>query len=236
MLKIAICDDNISFLEKIEKLIEVSLRGKNISFKVFSFNKSDELLRVAKKEQYDIVFLDVEMAPYNGIDSGSKLREIKPNIILVYISSYIDYSIKGYKVQAFRYILKNGLEEIFEEEINDILSEHNRINEYFTYKKEGEPIKVLYEDIVYLMSEGRKVNIVTKDNHKHEFYAKLDDLEESFENKYFLRVHQSYMVNVRYSLKLKNYEIFLINDIVLPTSKKEFQILKEKYAKIKGQI
>lgn len=235
-MNIAICDDNIVQVRKIENLLENYFSGEKLPYELFSYTDSKMLLKDSEKNKFDIAFLDVEMNPVNGIQAGEYLRKNLPNIILIYVSGYIDYSVQGYKVQAFRYILKRDLDVLFKEDMDAALIQYRKINDCFTYKKDGETITVPYRDIVYLISSERRVTVYTDNGETDTFYAKLDDLEKQFEYHNFLRVQQSYLVNLKYSLKLSNYNIYLRNNIVIPVTKRNYQQLRLKYTEMKGRM
>lgn len=235
-MNIAICDDNIVQVRKIESLLENYFSEEKLLYELFSYTDSKVLLKDSEKNKFDIAFLDVEMNPVNGIQAGEYLRKNLPNIILIYVSGYIDYSVQGYKVQAFRYILKRDLDVLFKEDMDAALMQYGRINDCFTYKKDGETITVPYRDIVYLMSSERKVTVQNVNGETDTFYAKLDNLEKQFEYHNFLRVQQSYLVNLKYSLKLSNYNIYLRNNIVIPVTKRNYQQLRLKYTEMKGRM
>lgn len=235
-MNIAICDDNIVQVRKIESLLENYFSEEKLLYELFSYTDSSQLLEDSEKNSFDIAFLDVEMNHVNGIQAGEYLRKNLPNIILIYVSGYIDYSVQGYKVQAFRYILKRDLDALFKEDVDAALLQYRRINDCFTYKKDGETITVPYRDIVYLMSSERKVTFFTDNGETDTFYAKLDNLEKQFEYHNFLRVQQSYLVNLKYALKLSNYNIYLRNNIVIPVTKRNYQQLRLKYTEMKGRM
>ncbi len=236
MIKIAICDDNIMFVDKIHNLIAKYTSNNNLNINIFTFTDSEDLINSCKSHLYNIVFLDVEMKPFDGIKTGEDLRLLLPEVILVYVSAYINYAVQGYKVKALRYILKNNIEDVFDEEFSNILSEYNEKDDCFVYKKQGEIIKVPYKEILYLTSDGRKVIIKTINNKEHSFYSTLDSLEKEFEEKNFLRVQQSYIVNIKYVVKLSDYKIYLNNKMVINTSRRNFKELKIKYVNIKGRL
>ncbi|MGN1404858.1 MAG: LytR/AlgR family response regulator transcription factor [Erysipelotrichaceae bacterium] len=236
MIQIAVCDDNIVQVRKIESLLEKYFSEEKLPHELFSYTDSSLLVEDSKKYSFDIAFLDVEMKPINGIETGEYLRKAIPNIILIYVSGYIDYSVQGYKVQAFRYILKRDLDALFKEDMDAALLQYRRINDCFTYKKDGETVRIAYRDILYLMSSERKVTVYTDNGETDTFYAKLDDLEKRFEYHNFLRVQQSYLVNLKYALKLSNYNIYLRNNIVIPVSKRNYQQLRLKYTEMKGRM
>ncbi|MBE6865885.1 MAG: response regulator transcription factor [Ruminococcaceae bacterium] len=233
-MKIAVCDCDIEYLKYIKNILQTYFEKTEYTPDINYYTDVCQLLSDSRLSQFNVVFLDAKLKPIDGIKAGQVLKESYPNIILVYISDYIEYSIDGYKVDAFRYILKSNLDSVFVEEMDAVLKEYKKTDKYFIFKKDGEPIKILYEDIVYLMSDVRKVIIYTKSGIKISFYGKLNSLADQFAFHNFLRVQRSYMVNLKYAVRLSNYNIYLKNNIVIPTTKKNYQHLKCIYTVIKS--
>lgn len=49
----------------------------------------------------------------NGLEVASQIRQHYPDLILVFITAFLQFAPSGYKVSAFRYILKeNYIEEL----------------------------------------------------------------------------------------------------------------------------
>lgn len=235
MINIAICADK-ELMEFICAQTEEYIRKEKRTAVIHRYTDSRMLLAECRPKQFDIVFLEPETTHFNGIYTGGVLKEKYPDIILVYVSASMDYALQGYKVNAFRYILKNEQTGAFAEELPAIFNEHRKLNRFFLFRKDGEPIKIMYSDIVYLMSDVRKIILHTKSGTKHSFYAKLNELEEQFAYNGFLRVQRSYMVNLKYAIKLSNYNIYLNDGTVIPTSKNNFQQLKLRYRQIKQRL
>lgn len=71
------------------------------------FSDSDEALAYAKEHSVDFALLDVEMPGMNGIELGEHLREIYPDIVIIYVSSHPHYFAQAYQnVRADYYLLK----------------------------------------------------------------------------------------------------------------------------------
>ena len=90
-------------------------------------------------------------------------------------------------------------------------------------------------EIIYAESEGHRCTIHHNSGDYH-IYARLDYLEKAFGD-VFLRVHQSFLVNMEYVNRISNYKLTLNNDIVLPVPKARFkQVLRtyEKYQWVKA--
>ena len=58
---------------------------------------------------YDIALLDIDMGETNGIELARKLRASNENIVIIFITNFIQYAPEGFEVQAFRYLLKADL-------------------------------------------------------------------------------------------------------------------------------
>lgn len=56
---------------------------------------------------YDIALLDIDMGETNGIELAKKLRAENENIVIIFITNFIQYAPEGFEVQAFRYLLKS---------------------------------------------------------------------------------------------------------------------------------
>ncbi len=111
MLRFAICDDELPILNTIEKLVKENLENLKIKHTIHTFTNGENLLNYKKINDFDVIFLDIELKTTNGIDIAKKLRENAYNKLIVFITSFADYSIIGYKVNAFRFILKDKLEQ-----------------------------------------------------------------------------------------------------------------------------
>lgn len=57
---------------------------------------------------FDCLFLDVEMPGMDGVEFAREIRSSGSSIPIVFISSYTEYSIDGYEVNALRFIDKNA--------------------------------------------------------------------------------------------------------------------------------
>ena len=66
-------------------------------------------------------------------------------------------------------------------------------------------------------------------------YMKMDDLAEMLPNTY-LRVHKSFLVNVKYIAEIINYKVYLNDGVALPVPRERYQKVKERYYEIKGDM
>ena len=115
MLNILICDDEKPFLDRLANKITVYLENREIPFQMAAFCSGEELLKHNEDRLFDIAFLDISMNAVSGMDAAEYLRDRNRKICIVFVTGYMDYVLEGYKVGAFRYLVKDSLEISFEE-------------------------------------------------------------------------------------------------------------------------
>jgi DNA-binding LytR/AlgR family response regulator len=89
--------------------------------------------------------------------------------------------------------------------------------------------RVEFSDIFYIESEKRNVHIYMKQK-EIIYFAQLKQLEEELSEE-FLRIHQSYVVNMKYITIFKNDSVELTNGAVLPVSRQRKKAAKEVFLK-----
>lgn len=89
MYKIAICDDDKNYREKIEKVIETEGILPKSEIRFYEYESGKELLENADI-LHDLVFMDMRMPGLDGNKSVLKLREYNRAAILVFCSGYFE--------------------------------------------------------------------------------------------------------------------------------------------------
>lgn len=87
---------------------------------------------------------------------------------------------------------------------------------------------IAYSDILYVMSDRRKIIIYQPNGVTDELYMKLDAIEEILDHR-FVRSHQSYLVNMDYIHGITAEEFSLVGGISVPISQKRYWPAKRQY-------
>lgn len=119
MLRIAICDDNISDCQRLR--IQIREKGKNCDMQVQEFSSGEELLEAMLHTQFDGVFLDIQMKGMNGEEVAKRIRKMDVGLVLVFYTGFVEPSPVSFEVQPYRYIMKNMSEERMGEYIEEAL-------------------------------------------------------------------------------------------------------------------
>lgn len=237
MLQIAICDDEQFYREKIKYLLEEYLQAKGMLYTLHLFLSGEDFLEQCENNvRFDIVFLDISMEEVDGIQAAQRIRSFHNDTYIVFVTAFIDYALEGYKVNAVRYLMKDTLEIALEECMNAILQKMQVARVTFSFL-EGE--KRLYTDnILYVESRGHKsiFHYMESEMVSYQIYDKLDSVERNLEGYGFLRIHKSYLVNMKHIRKISNYIVSLDTGEELPVPRLRFQAVKEGFVAYKGAL
>ena len=239
-MKIAICDDDISFTSKLEEIIkqESVNYGKKPEIDVF-FDGETLVKSIEDGQSYSMIFLDIEMKRMNGITAARRIRQLDRYTLIIYISSYDDYLKELFEVEPFRFISKplqlQKLKQYFGEAIRKI----EGLNNIYSYSYNKEEYTVPIKEIVYFESNKRLINIRLNDGTEQSFYGKLNNIEKEIQkiNKHFIRIHQSFLVNYSYIKSMTYSEVVLEckdEEYVLRISEDRRSTVRQKVCEIAG--
>ena len=106
------------------------------------------------------------------------------------------------------------------------------------YKMEKEMDKRKMNTIIYVASQGHKLEMHIQTEKKREVRVvreKLDDLEKRLSGSNYLRVHKSFLVNGDYIQNICRYEVSLSSGRKIPISKSRYKEVREWWEKKKRQ-
>ncbi|HFG9417000.1 TPA: LytR/AlgR family response regulator transcription factor, partial [Clostridioides difficile] len=217
MYRIVICEDDITQIAFLRECILKSLEGISSQIELFEFNSGEELLET-NLEGIDIFFLDIKMLQLTGMDVAKIIRETNDTSEIIFITSIVDYIQEGYKVRAYRYLLKpidfGDLNESILSCISDIIKKREN---FMLIENKGIINKILINSIMYIEVRKKVLTIHTKND---TYYTKnsMDKIELELEKYNFFRCHKSYLINLEY-IQFICKKTVVINDEDVPVSK-----------------
>ena len=239
-MRIAICDDDISFTSKLEDIIsrECAKNGKKTEIDVF-FDGETLVKSIENGHRYSMIFLDIEMKRMNGIAAARRIRQLDRYTLIIYISSYDDYLKELFEVEPFRFISKPIQLEQLQRYCAEAIKKIEGLNNLFVYNYNKEEYSVPIKEIVYFESNKRLIDIHMNDGTVRSFYGKLNNIEKEIQkmNKHFIRIHQSFLVNYSYIKSMTYSEVALeYNDeeYVLRISEDRRSTVRQKVCEIAG--
>ena len=228
-IKILLCDDDPTFLNVLQGEITRVFKKVNMQISITAFRSAQEIAP-AHFACCDMAFLDIdfEKETQNGIDIARTLRGINSHALIFFVTNFVDYAPAGYEVQAFRYILKRDMKDVLERYIFQAVENLADGHEYLRLRDKEQTADIPLEQITYLEVLDHYVSIHTGEA-VHTLGATLSGLEMGLEAHGFLRIHNSYLVNMRFISRFRSRECLLTDGTALAVSAKNYSQQKEKY-------
>ena len=234
-INILLCDDDKDFLQRISDAVAGQPVPPGASICI---TKSSNPAEITDRQlsQYHIMFLDIDMDERSGMDIARRVRELHLDTVIIFVTNYPEFSMEGYEVRAFRYLLKQELEQKLPYYFRDALAELPRYDKVLRFSANAESFNIPYKDILYLESNQRVIYLYTVKPMQapDRFYGKMEDLAAELEGDGFLRIQKSYLVNMRHIKKLQCSEVIMENGLTLPVSGKNYSEIKRAYLLWKG--
>ncbi len=184
-----------------------------------TFSNAIQAFEALKKNKVDVLFLDIQMPKLTGVEF---LKTLKDPPKVIFTTAYREYALEGFELDVVDYLLKPISFERFLKAVDKVLdlysadsrdsASQNNENDYIFVSSENKQVKIHLADILYLESKGDYVFIKAK-NKEVKTHATLTSMEEELSSDSFLRIHRSYIVN------LKNIESWSQSEIDVGTHK-----------------
>jgi len=235
MIRTLIIEDEPAIRKEIEWLLQQENQFNLIGFAT-SVAESLVLIKATKPE---LILMDIQLTDGTAFDILDQLDEIPFRII--FITAYNHFAVKAIKFGALDYLLKplddaefkSALAKIVDSDENQIAQQKQQISILKSQSTHGESdlesrivlhtlefLQVLQlREIIYCQSEGGYTNFFLTEERRIMISKPLKFYDELLPEKWFLRPHQSYLVNILYVDKfLKSGTIVLKNKTEIPVS------------------
>jgi DNA-binding LytR/AlgR family response regulator len=225
-LNFAVCDDEKIFREELIGMI-YDFFGK-LEVSCTAFADGEQLMKAYEQgQQFDAIFLDIEMPGRNGMEIAEVLRNIGFVSPIIFLTSHTELAMDGYEVDAFRFLSKPVLEDKLHKTLYHLKEELGG-KKRLIIRYEGEELVLLLDDILYVEARNNQISIVTP-SEEYTIRKKISDMESELKNlsDCFVRIHRGYIVNLSHVKKHRGNEVFLTGDRVLPLSKGYINHFKE---------
>lgn len=194
-------------------------------------NNALEAQQFLAGQHVDLIFVDINMPDLSGVEF---VRSLVERPMVIFTTAYSEYAVEGFKLDAVDYLLKpfsfadfsrsagkaNSLYElrhnqrtISTEAVSEALP---RDKEYISVKADYKVSLVKISDIVYLESEGEYVRMHLANGSTLTTLFRLKNMEAALPSETFMRVHRSYIVNLRCIKGYVRGRIFLSDTEYVP--------------------
>ena len=193
MITVAICDDEQYFLNQIRKSVQHYFSGHNQDIQIPEFDNGEALL--SGGQGFDLILMDLKLPGRNGMEVIEQLRSENSKSQVIFVTSYEEYALQAFHVDAVHYLLKPVSDEKLHQALERALGRMGK-NDWKTLAiTKGSCTEVVsLKDILYCEAMDHRLYIHTK-SMTYDYLGTLEELEKQLDSRFF-RCHKSYIVNM----------------------------------------
>lgn len=206
-----------------------------------AYTDSIEGLAAIRRDQPDLLFLDIEMPKLNGFEVLNQCYPI--NFKIIFTTAYNQYAVRAFKYSALDYLLKPISEEDLVAAVNkavqspvlpeirqyDVLQQFNPLRQTQPQKMviptlEG-LIFIEITDIVHCDSDGSYTRIWLTGSDPILVSKSLKEVEEMLHFDFFYRSHHSHLINLQHIKKFirADGDVMMSNGRTIPVARSKRQ-------------
>jgi DNA-binding LytR/AlgR family response regulator len=202
MLSCLLIDDEPLALNLLENYVKSTPFLKLVA----KCNSAITAIEILEKEEVDLIFTDIQMPNLSGMEFSKMILNKKTKII--FTTAFEEFALESYKVNAIDYLVKPiSYSEFFSaankaklqiQKLPVSTTKTNYNEDYIFVKSDYKLIKIDLKDLIYVEGLKDYLKFYTVNSEKPILSLKsMKSLEEELSHKNFMRVHRSFMVNLK---------------------------------------
>lgn len=179
----------------------------------------------------EIIFLDIEMKGFNGLDLAPRMPE---KSCIIFTTAYMQYALEGFNLDAVDFLHKPFSFERFMQAIA-------KVKRRMGYSSDSEPVSVIVKqdynnvpvtlsDILYVEAMENYSKIHLKSGKTIVAHNSMKALSELLPESRFMRIHKSYIVPLSDIGHFTRQNISLKDGTLLPVGRQFSSVLFQKFS------
>lgn len=233
-MHIAICDDDKHAQEQLAGLINDWAAERKAEVGIMYYDSAESFIMSWPEASIDLVFLDIKMKSMDGVQLAENIRKKDKNIMIVFVTSFRQYSLYGYNVEALNYLIKPvQAAKLLLTLDKAYLIYNSRRNSFFIASEGKDQCKVFLDDIYYISMSAHYAEIFTADM-SYTVRKSAKELDEMLPE-YFVRCHRSHIANIFKVERICKNALVLLNQKELPLSRNHAKQVKEAFVNFQAR-
>ena len=226
MLKIAIIEDEQVHTDLLSGYLCAwsSEHGQPVSIQEF-LSAENFLFVWEETNDFDILFVDIQMKKMNGVEMVRKVRERDEEIAVVFTTGITDYMETGYEVEALHYLVKPISAQKVWQCMDKLLARCHKEEYVLVHSKDG-TTRIPVREITYVEARGHSCVIETYTRAgectQTDVTESISELEERLKNHGFPRCHRSYLCRIGSIHQIGRTEITCDSGSAIPVSRRMY--------------
>lgn len=228
-MNIGICDDDLIQLKLLNSFCLNWSKINNIDVKIYTFISAESFLfQYEDNLSLDVLLLDIQMKELTGIDLAKKLRNMKNDVGIIFITGLKEHVFEGYHVQAIDYLMKPVKEELLFNALSRSYENLSCVDKFVLVEENNQIVKLKEKNIVYAESSSHSTLLYTSDkifrsNKGISYY------EKELSTDLFYRCHRCYLINILKIESISKSQVELENNIIIPISRGKWENLNKSF-------
>lgn len=205
---IAVVEDDGKWIETLREFFAVFSKNENLNCNIKVFTSGEDFLNCYKGEQFEMVFMDIDLPGLNGMQTAKKLRELDGNIAIIFVTNLAQYAVEGYEVNAFDFIVKPFTYYNFSIKLRRLINRIERKRDvHFWIKVVGgerkeinsanlKYVEVIKHNVIYHTVEGNFTVL-----------GSMTGAVEQLKDAAFALCNRCYLVNLKYVTGIHQYDV-----------------------------
>lgn len=231
MYRIEICDCEWDSALHLERMLK-----KKISWAVICLVSEERLEEELTSDivRPDILFISVNLRTRSGVSLAVKLREADPMIHVIFLASRRDDLSDIFEAEPMGLLVKPFRQEKIYATLERVIQGLEKESiDFLQLKNRERLLRVRYQEIRYIESDRRYLYIHKQDG-SDRIRMKFSELETRLPD-YFVRCHQSYIVNLYELVSLDGNSLVLAGGMRFPISRSRREQTKERVKEFWGR-
>lgn len=224
-LHVAVCDDSPADRDYVAALTRrwALARGRGIQLSLFS-SAENFLFALEESGPWDILLLDIEMGPMDGLALARRLRETDSLVQIVFVTGYSDYIAQGYDVAALHYLLKPLEEKKLFSVLDRATAALARSQRCLVLELPGQVVRVPLGQIQYVDVHSNYVTIHSKE--EYTLKMPLKEIARQLDQGFY-QAGRSLIVALGYVARVTKTQITLTSGVQLPLPRGSYEGLNQ---------
>ncbi len=221
MIRIALCDDDLPFLQHLHQAAGQWFADHQIPFSCTDFSSAKLLLDSLQTIRFDLFFLDIEMPEMDGMQLAKQIRETLPDSVILFLTSHDEFAPDGYRVQALRYLSKQTWKKYLNEALSAAMAQlEKQESGSLAVSHYGNLQRIPYREILYIRHIARYCQIVTRAGKTIQDERGIKKLFEIIGDERFIFIDRGAFINLDYIQRIENGQAVMTNNDSLPISRR----------------
>lgn len=237
MYNIAICDDDTTFRNVISNIIIDYITNHTVCAKIKQYSNGAFLIDdIEDGFFYDMYILDIEMPGILGTDIAKVVRKYSSDVIIIFVTSYLQYTLESFELGIFRYIPKENINEGLLLALRaGFLKLDCQEGKFYLMSNAKRSNKIFLKEILYIYKD-EKNSIFVLSNQDIKAREPLFEVYRKLPPEDFIQIDRCYIVNIRYIYTIDSVKrlVYLNDGTKLDVSRNRIQEVKQRLNKFWG--